>query len=107
MFSSTEYNSIIFESHLLISFSNKNPLTLLAELVRAGPMIMKVFHCGVGSPFFIIKFTNILLEKSSTNVGMQYPLPLLDKTTVEGDYFCSRPLMGFSSSGSGKLLSHL
>jgi hypothetical protein len=54
-----------------------------------------------------MEFTNILLEKSSTNVGMQCPLPLLDKTTVEGDYFCSLPLMGFSSSGSGKLLSYL
>jgi hypothetical protein len=42
MFSSTGYNSTIFESHLLVSFSNKNPLTLLAELVRAGPMIVKI-----------------------------------------------------------------
>jgi hypothetical protein len=42
MFSSTEYNSTLFESHLLIYFSNKNPLTLLAELIRAGPMIVNI-----------------------------------------------------------------
>jgi hypothetical protein len=51
-----------------------------------------------------MEFTNILLEKSTTNVGMQCSLPLLDKTTVEGDSFCSLPLMGFSSNGSGKFL---
>jgi hypothetical protein len=28
----------VFESHLLTSFSNKNPLTLLAELVETEPM---------------------------------------------------------------------
>jgi hypothetical protein len=54
-----------------------------------------------------MEFTNILLEKSTTNVGMQCPLPMMDKTTVEGDYFCSLPLMGFSSSGNGKFLSRL
>jgi hypothetical protein len=31
--STVGYNNV-FESHLLISFPNKNPLTLLAELVR-------------------------------------------------------------------------
>jgi hypothetical protein len=54
-----------------------------------------------------MEFTNILLEKSTTNVGIQCPFPLMDKTTVEGDYFCSLPLTGFSSSGSGKFLSRL
>jgi hypothetical protein len=49
-----------------------------------------------------MEFTNILLEKSTAYVGMQCPLPLMDKTTVEGDYFCSLPMMGFSSSESGK-----
>ncbi len=107
MFSSTEYNSTIFESHLLISFSNKNPWTLLADLVRAGTMVVEFFHRGVSTPFCIMEFTNILLEKFTTNVGMQCPLLLSDKTTVNGDYFCSLPLIGFSSSGSGKFLSHL
>jgi hypothetical protein len=51
-----------------------------------------------------MEFTNILLEKSTTNVGMQCPLPLMDKTIVKSVYFCSLPLPGFSSSGSGKLL---
>jgi hypothetical protein len=41
-----------------------------------------------------MEFTNILLEKFTTNVGMQCPLPLMDKTTVESDYFCSLPLTG-------------
>ncbi len=51
-----------------------------------------------------MEFTNILLEKSTaySYVIMQCPLPLMDKTTVEGDYFCSLPMMGFSSSESGK-----
>jgi hypothetical protein len=54
-----------------------------------------------------MEFTNILLEKSTTNVGMQCPLPMMDKTTVEGDNFCSLPLMGFATSGNGKFLSGL
>jgi hypothetical protein len=51
-----------------------------------------------------MKCTNILMEKSTTNVGMKCPLPLIYKTTVEGDYFSPLLLTRFSSSGSGKFL---
>jgi hypothetical protein len=54
VFSSTEYNTTLFESNLLISFSNKNCLTLLAELVRAGPMIVKICVSPGIEPCYIV-----------------------------------------------------
>ncbi len=36
------YNRNAFDSHLLVSFPNKNLLTLLAEFVGTGPMRVKI-----------------------------------------------------------------